>query len=242
MTNNPLRKLDTPLAQELADLLLHQHDLKSSMAALRLWQEKYAEQDSATEAGIIGKSLFRDSIVQFVGCFDKGAKFRLAADEIYKSADDLALFQWFQDVRDSYAAHKFGAQRQCVVGVVWHPQHGVGAGNLMATYKGQLRSDGPMLITLMQTAETFLDRKVERLRGELLESAQKMTREEIEALPLAQTHTLAPNEARMSRRKLQSVRSSGASADQLSWTMGVPDESKTHTITSHSPKKGEEKS
>jgi hypothetical protein len=126
MTGNILRKLNTPLAHEVAEHVLLQEDMKSSLDAMRLWSEKYAERLPGTEEGIIGKSLFRDAIIQFVGCFDKSAKYPLSPDDVYGPTNNLPLFEWFKNMRDAYAAHKFGAQRQCIAGVMQHPQHGLG--------------------------------------------------------------------------------------------------------------------
>jgi hypothetical protein len=80
---NFLKRLDTPEAKELAEYYLLQHDMHTSIAAMRLWHEKYAEKDRQTEEGLIGQSLFRDAIVQIAGCFDPTAKIRLSAEKIY---------------------------------------------------------------------------------------------------------------------------------------------------------------
>ena len=241
MMENSLRKLDTPLATELAENILLLGDIQSSLAAMKLCHEKYAERDSSTEEGIIGKSLFRDAVVQFVGCFDKTAKFPLSVQEVYSDPKWSGLFQWFQDMRDAYAAHKFGAQRQCIVGVLFDSKQGVGFGYLRATYKGQLKSDGPNLISFMEVAQVFLGTKIAQLEQRLIEVVRILTPDQINALEIAKAHTLAQDEVRLSRPALQRTRSSGATSAQVSWTVVLPDGSKDLKVMSHSPKTGTSK-
>jgi hypothetical protein len=78
-----LKKLDTPLAKELAENYILRDDMRTSIATLTLWTEKFAEIPTGTESGLIGQSLFRDAIIQFVGCFDKTSPFPLSAKAIY---------------------------------------------------------------------------------------------------------------------------------------------------------------
>lgn len=202
-----LKALETPLAHELAETLLHQVDMRSSIAAIKLWHEKFASSDN-DETRLIGQSLFRDAIIMFVGCFDKTSEFPLDANEIYgKDPNGLASFQWFKDIRDAYAAHKFGAQRQCVVGVITHPETGeVGFGNLFARYVGQNKEDGPQLQGFMQTAEKHLDQRVTELQQKLLAFIQAMTPEQIAALKEASVHTLEQSEARLTRSGIRRAR------------------------------------
>lgn len=207
MEKAPLRQLDTPFAKELAETLLLQHDMQESLKTIKLWHEKYAEKEPGSEERTIGASLFRDVVVQFVGCFDKTAKFPLSSDEIYGKLDGgPAFFQWFQDCRDAYAAHKFGAQRQCVVGVISIPGQDIGIGNLNAVYKGAKTEDGPKLIEFMKLAATHLDKKVESLQQKALEAAKAMSAEQINALPVARVYGVDPSEIGMSRQALQKAR------------------------------------
>lgn len=203
-----LKALETPLAHELAETLLHQVDMHSSIATIKLWHEKFASSDD-DETRLIGGSLFRDAIIMFVGCFDKTSEFPLDANAIYgKDPDGLSSFQWFKNIRDAYAAHKFGAQRQCIVGVIVHPVTGdVGFGNLIARYAGQNKEDGPQLQGFMQTAEKYLDARVVELQEKLLASIKAMTPEQVAVLKDASVHTLEQSETRLTRSGVRRVRS-----------------------------------
>jgi hypothetical protein len=101
-----LRALNTPLASQYAENLVLQRDMHDSLAAMELWERRFASaQDPEDE--LIAGSLFRDAITQFVGCFDKTAQFPLSPDEVYgHDPHGLASFQWFKDMRDAYTGHK----------------------------------------------------------------------------------------------------------------------------------------
>jgi hypothetical protein len=133
-----LKALDTPLAKEYAENLLLQSDMRDSLAAMECWERRFAS-STDPEDKLIGASLFRDAIIQFVGCFDKTAQFPLSAQDIYgHDPDGLSSFQWFKNTR--------------------------GIGHLFAKYRGQNKADGAVLRGFMQTAANFLDARVQSLR------------------------------------------------------------------------------
>lgn len=197
----PLRALNTAVAEEYAENLILQQDMRASSETMKLWHEKYA---SATgpEDWIIAKSLFRDAIVQFVGCFDKTARYPLSAETIYgHDPNGMSSFQWFKDVRDAHAGHKFGAWRQCVVGVIEHDgQRGVG--HILAAFRGQQKEDGDALRGFMQTAAAYLDANVDRLREAVKKSVEAMKPDELASLNDASARTLTMPEARFTRADL----------------------------------------
>jgi hypothetical protein len=65
-----VKALDTPLAKEYAENLLLRNDVRECLAAMECWERRFASK-SDPEDRLIGASLFRDAITQFVGCFDK---------------------------------------------------------------------------------------------------------------------------------------------------------------------------
>ncbi|MEZ2143650.1 hypothetical protein AAE026_15410 [Bradyrhizobium sp. DN5] len=65
-----LKALETPLAKEYAENLLLQNDMQRALATMECWQRRFAS-SSDPEERLIAASLFRDAIIQFVGCFDK---------------------------------------------------------------------------------------------------------------------------------------------------------------------------
>jgi hypothetical protein len=198
----PLKALNTAVAKEYAENLILQDDMRTSLETMKLWHEKYA---SATEPEdrTIAASLFRDAIVQFVGCFDKSSQFPLLAEAIYgHDPYGMSSFQWFKDVRDAYAGHKFGAWRQCVVGVIERDDGQRGVGHILAIFRGQQKEDGDQLRGFMQTAATYLDAQVDRLREALKKSVEAMKPDEIASLNDASARTLKMPEARFTRADL----------------------------------------
>jgi hypothetical protein len=206
----PVKALNTPLAREFAEALLVQHDMRLSLEAMKLWGEKYAGADPEKdkEGSIICGSLFRDAVIQFVGCFDESAKFHLSAEAIYgHDPNGLSSFQWFKDTRDAYAAHKFGAQRQCVVGAVLEPSGKRSLTKHLSVYRGQTKEDAPILLGFMRTASKHLDQLVNALAEKVADAVRKMTPEEYARLEDGALYGLEQHEARLSRQALQRARS-----------------------------------
>jgi hypothetical protein len=205
-----IKELATPKAKELAEFFLIEADIQSSIGAITLWYEKYAN-PSSDEGRTISLSLFRDAIVQFIACFDKTANFRLSRDDIYQEQDGAHIyFQWLQDVRDAYAAHRFGANRQCIVGVIRDPASGAaGIGKMMALYAGAEGAGGPQLIAFMSVAARFVAARIGTLLQEVQQDASAMTQAEIDALRIARVYGVDPSETRYSRNEIQRIKSPG---------------------------------
>jgi hypothetical protein len=199
--DGPMKALDTPAAKEYAENILLVMDMRESIAAMECWERRFAESTDPEDA-LIALSLFRDAIVQFVGCFDKTAKFPLDAKTIYGDSEGgVESLQWFKDIRDAYAAHKFGAQRQCSVGVVSHDgQRDVG--QIWARYRGQTKAEGPMLRGFMQKAADYLVAHMQELGKKVQEEIRQMSDEDVAKLSDAGTRTLKMEEARFTRADL----------------------------------------
>jgi hypothetical protein len=71
-SKTPIRELNSPLARELAELELLLYDIESAFHQITLWRGQFAPRGSMPrEEKALSLALFRDAIVQFVGCFDK---------------------------------------------------------------------------------------------------------------------------------------------------------------------------
>jgi len=204
----PLREVDTSTAREFAEALLTQRDLQHSLASLTLWTQKSAATDTPDpETRTVLGSLFRDGIILFTGCFDK-TKHPLTLTEVYpnvKGAD--AYLKWMTDLRNSYAAHRYGAARQCVVGVMVDPDLGyAGYGHFAAVYHGPQRSGHQDLLSFVSMAVRFVDAKVASLGARFDAEARAMSLDELLKAPLAGIHGLGPEEMGMSRGQLKKDR------------------------------------
>jgi hypothetical protein len=152
---------------------------------------------------LISLSLFRDAIVQFIGCFDKSAKAHLDA---YQISDDngrgLKFFEWMKDIRDSYAAHKFGPLRQCITGVQIDEK-----GNIVQPlyshqiYSGPARDSRKELLNIVYRAGIHTQSKVNSLVSQLEEYARGLDKKELLALKAARLREVEPHQFRSSREK-----------------------------------------
>jgi hypothetical protein len=207
MAENFLKELTTPLARELAEYILLQEDLRACLATTTLWFAKYAgrKDELSDEERLMGLSLFRDSIVMFVGCFDKSAPLSLRAEDVYEVENGgLAFFKWLQDIRDSYAAHKFGPLRQSAVGVITNPAGDViGSGHLKMIWAGPEAVAKDQFLSFIRVACRFVDRRIAEFGARLIEEAKAMKPEELASLKDARLRAAEPESIRMSREKFR---------------------------------------
>jgi hypothetical protein len=210
----PLREVGSPTAIELGETLILLQDTRQSFAAMKLWFRKYVPEGDTEPAGedeLIADALFRDAIVQFVGNFDRSAKHPLVAEVVFNTIEGGAEYiGWLTDIRDSYAAHKFGTLRQCVVGVIVDTK-GVLLGDGHLSLRGYpFGKEEEQLLGAISVVGRHLEAKVKDLRAKLLAEARAMPPEELLGLPNARTYAAASGEIRMSRQKLKNLRRQAA--------------------------------
>jgi hypothetical protein len=204
----PIRELNSPLARELAELELLLYDIESAFHQIMLWRGQFAPRLSMPrEQKALSLALFRDAIVQFIGCFDKKAEFHLRKEDIYGEPGGLEFFQWLQDLRDAFAAHKFGRYRQSVAGVVVvgserriHFVHQIFTGHISKTDSDQI------LLFVGRAMEHLALRIRDEIIPRLLKSLESLSDEELNALPIAQNHPVSASEVRTSRTAFQRAR------------------------------------
>lgn len=206
-----LRALESPTEVELSETLLLLQDTRQGFAAMKLWFRKHAPEEGvqpAPEDDLIADALFRDSIVQFVGCFDRGAEHPLDEKVVFAQVEGGAEYiAWLRDIRDSYAAHKFGTLRQCVAGVVVDAAGTVvGVGHLAQRGYPFGKEQEDQMLRCMSVVGRHLEAKVKDLEANLLAEANALKPEELLKLPNARTYATGSDEIRMSRKKLKNKR------------------------------------
>ena len=204
----PLRLIESPTATELEEMQLILHDLQQASRAMKLWAKNYApkEGEMDDETQLIFISMARDAIVQFVGCFDSTAKIKLSAAEVFAHIENgVSFFNSLKDIRDSYAAHRFGPMRQCVAGIIAADDGKiVGAGHLMQQgFPMDGEHVGPFLI-MIREAGKFTAKRCSELADKLKAEASTLTAEALLALPVARTTAPSSEQIRMSREKFRS--------------------------------------
>jgi hypothetical protein len=209
-----LRSLESATEVELSETLLLLQDTRQSFTAMKLWFRKYAPEEGVQlppEDSMIADALFRDSIVQFVGNFDRKAEYPLDEGVVFAQVEGGAEFiRWLKDIRDSYAAHKFGTLRQCVAGVAINASGAViGVGHLaMRGYPFGKEQEDQML-QCMSVVGRYLEAKVKDLEVKLMAEAQALPHEDLLRLPSANTYATATDEIRLSRKRLEKRRREG---------------------------------
>lgn len=193
-----VKELNSPLARELGELQLIAKDIETSYRAIDIWRAQYAPlKNMSRDQQTISLALMRDAIVQFVGCFDKNSEYSLRKEAVYSTDDQLAYFKWLRDLRDSYAAHSFGPYRQCVVGInMSAPSRRIHF--IDQIYRGP--HTGEQLLEFIAIAGTYSANRMLELIEKLLRSLDAVTDEELNALPVARTHSVDQTEVRMSRK------------------------------------------
>lgn len=204
MTERPLRQIDSPAAKELAETILIQTDIRFAISAIGIWQRMASEMKEGEDSTVICQALFRDAIVQFIGCFEEKPKHTLVRDQVYSENNGgHEYFKWLQDMRDAYAAHKFGALRQSSAGVVVEDGKAISHGFLQSIYLGPDVQGAPQLLHFMQIAADFVAVKIKTLEQRMLEEVRLMTAEQLEALPIIRMHGVDPVDVRKTRADLQ---------------------------------------
>lgn len=143
----------------MSEYLLIKSDLEGCITLLNIYANFSASagQNKASAAdNLVMAAVFRDIIVQFVACFEK-RRHALTIAAVYADctgADEY--FKWLRELRNSYAAHAYGAARQCKIGVAVDSEGNyLGVGHLMAVYQGMGPSDLTHLMDFIKIAASY---------------------------------------------------------------------------------------
>ena len=124
ITGNPFDGLNPksidhlPEASAASEWYLLKNDLQTSLKTAHLLSQRAVDSLNSEENRLICESLCRDTIVQFISCFQKNKQFSLNPEIIYRDwPQGLEHFRYVESLRNAYAAHRHGPQRQCVVAV-----------------------------------------------------------------------------------------------------------------------------
>jgi hypothetical protein len=206
-----LRALESATEVELSETLLLLQDTRQSFAAMKLWFRKYAPEEGVQlppEDDLIADALFRDSVVQFIGNFDRKAEHPLDEGVVFAQVEGGAEYiNWLKDIRDSYAAHKFGTLRQCVAGVALDASGSViGIGHLALRGYPFGKEQEDQMLRCMSVVGRYLEAKVRDLEAKLMAEAQARSPADLLQLPSARAYATATDEIRMSRKNLKNRR------------------------------------
>lgn len=201
------KELKGAKAELMAELALIHNDLTACTRQLRLLRDEITVDAGAVEETVIRDALFRDSINLFVGCFEKRG---LDVETVFGSDDGgVEFFRWAKDVRDSYAAHRFGPARQAVAAVFVDPNTGlaVGVGPFHMQWTAPDGETLDQLLRAVAIAGRYAAQRGSDLNDELLGETTAMTAADLAALPPARLHVPGSEELRMGRASFRALKS-----------------------------------
>jgi hypothetical protein len=214
LPDDEMRALPSPDAKELSELYLLEHDLNHSVQALRILIEVYEKRKGPAEVEIIRLALYRDAIVQFVACFDGTAPLFLKVPQVYPSDPNAqSYFDSLKALRDTFAAHRGGPARQCVVGVVAGPTGPLGVGHMKINFHVPEELELKHTHDFMFKARRHVRTRIDAMLSHVTADAMAMTREAILSLPGAHGYSVPAAEMRLSRDRLTRRRRHAAAKD-----------------------------
>ena len=109
--------LPSPTARKLEEMSLVYNTLAMVIIVLDHAIATYPDFSKHTQqTQALLASIYRDAVVQFVGCFGKGGghhRYYLSVEEVYQNQPAaVQFFEYLSGIRDSFAAHRHGAWRQ----------------------------------------------------------------------------------------------------------------------------------
>jgi len=203
------RKVSSPLARKVGELILLKYDLECSLECLINWQEDLPQGDAnASFINAANQSFVRDAIITFHACFDSACPENLDASVIYAdNPEALHFFNWCKDLRDTWVAHRFGPSRLAEAVFQIHPETGdvLGEGEMTVAYLGPPYETRDMMIRLAEHAHAYATSLLTKHRELLLDEVNSLFPNQRKKLDLAGFRIAGPEEFRMGRRKYRNV-------------------------------------
>jgi hypothetical protein len=199
------KELSSQDALAMAELALINNDLNTCLRSLRIIKRQYLSDECSDEERDVKLALFRDAVNLYVSAF-VGTGYKLNTETVYSAVEGFSeFFQWARDVRDTYAAHTFGPARQCAIAIAVDPKTGLSMGT------GPVRLEWDFVtveaVDELGKAATIASKYAaecgQHLNDEVNSQAEKLSKEEIAALPPARLHVPAPTELRMTRERFR---------------------------------------
>ncbi len=193
----PGGELTTPEAIELGEYRLILSDLRASLWALGFIQKGWDGISLPTE---VHEALFRDAVVQFVACFDTPGQASLSSEAVFGAdADDERNFRYIRGMRDSYAAHRFGPQRQSFI-LISLIEQGFGIGEYKVTFSMPALESLPKYEHVVGLAIAAAEAREAELLREVSAQVTALGPEGIAKLSPPKVRSPKPEEHRMSRK------------------------------------------
>jgi hypothetical protein len=200
------KHLDTPQARKLGEMYLHYADLEASYAALNLYFEKYAETEAESEEALIGSSLFRDGIVLYCACFSVKDDNKLVPEAVYGHLSEWKkYYSAIHDTRDAFVGHNFGPQRQYdVTAVLTGSRESLkvaAIGHTFVRFEGWRAEEKKVVLSFIDIAREHLKTEILALESIIMVETQKLSTDQLAALPDASYSIPRSEDFRLSRSR-----------------------------------------
>lgn len=205
------RSLNTTEATKYSEWVLLGSDLEHALRRATLWRSMAQAAARDTCDSEISASLFRDTVVSFIACFDDASPVYLDPVGVYgRTPGGEDYFQWLKNLRNTWVAHRGGPERQCVVAVVIDDSTGDvhGFGHLYHSYVGPKAEAGDDLVRMIEIALAHAQRQQNECASVVKDYIEKMTERERLSLPIANTIVPSHKEIHMGRRKFYNIKKS----------------------------------
>jgi hypothetical protein len=191
----------------VSELLLLEADLYSCIDGFTVFG--HLKLDDNDKKGVhIAKSLFRDSTITFVSCFDSGTTFSLDPDSVFSQHDgSLEYFRQLKNLRDLWIAHRTGPQRYAAYGFAIHPDSGevLGHGPFLGHYLYHPQDEYKQLVQIVGVALQYTQKLLSEKRIQLVCEVESLYSNQRLKLPFARYVAPDNSKHRMGRRKYNRV-------------------------------------
>lgn len=197
-------KLESKEFRTLAEWYLLSKDLKNCLKTAETLKTFLTTQD---KQGVSG-SLFRDTVVRFVACFDKGTPVHLVAEDIFKDySNGMEFYRWIKDLRDFCIAHRTGSGKHTSFGVIVHGRTGklLGFGSQVVSHSHECPENADCLVRAIGLALSYVEKQIHSLEPIVIAQVKEMPSHSRLRLPIAGIKSPSPDELRMGRRKYDNL-------------------------------------
>ena len=203
------RLLDTPNGRLYAEWSLLLTDLKECLKIAELWKSISQARESESDL-VVAASLFRDAVVRFMACFDKGMPVRLDANKLYApphTEGGEEFVRWLSSLRDTWIAHRHGVSRQSHATVTVDEATGelIGVGVLIMSLVSYDYEKASGFIRLIQMAISHAEKRERELLEKISNEVKTMYPAQLLRLPIAKAKVPDSQTLRLGRVKYSRV-------------------------------------
>lgn len=193
------QEFSSPEAIALSEAYLLENDLTTSLKNILLIIDRHKYLHESPEEMCLAEALYRDAVVQFVGCFGRKPN-QLSKERVLGGIEGaMESMSYLEDIRDSYAAHRFGPTRQNFIVVVPMDGGGFGFKSFRLTLCVPAENVLPAYVDLINVALVAAKARIAELHEVVRLQLAELGSEGIAKLPGLKVRTPGADELTMTR-------------------------------------------